>query len=414
MTALNRRAVLVDHLPAAVVVAPHIIGCAFAVDADKRLALALACALIPVAVVQAVCFVDVPLHFGGDARAPGFGPRRAVVVERLEVAQVIVAGLVGLRPQVRRGLAAEAATVGPVVIRRDRQRQVVLQLPALGERGVDAFEGVAVELVGRRQQTGLVRRGFRVILAPPVGVELRLAQGVVVVVFLVVVLDRGQCGVAAAVFKQAAPLDLVAAQRAFAAPLVAFQVRGRDPGLEAAEITGIDPHESLAQVVGADDLLGKHPGFFGRPKGDHADVATAGADVRAVGFRRALGGKHFREVFRVAQLVGIDAVVARIVDRHAIDGNPDLVGVHAAHGEVGAAGATGVITGNVDARRVFELVDGVGGRRHLVHGFLGHRRPRLGTFFADHVAVAQGLFAGDVHRADVLRGVCQNQWRKAT
>ncbi len=303
MTPLYGCAVLVDHLAAAVVVTPHIIGCAFAIDPDKGLSLALTSTFIPIAVVQAVCFVDVPFHFGGDARAPGFGPRRAIVVERFQVTQVVVAGLVGLGPQVRRGLAAETAAVGPVIIRRDRQRQVVLQLPALSERGVDAFERVAVELVGRRQQTRLVNRGFRVVLAAPFCLELRLAQGVVVVVFLVVVLDRGQCGVAAAVFKQAAPLDLVAAQRAFAAPLVTFQVRRRDPGLEATKIAGIDPHECLAQIVGADDLFGEHPGLLGRPQSDHADVAAAGANVRAVRFRRALGGEYFGEVFRVAQLV---------------------------------------------------------------------------------------------------------------
>ena len=59
--------------------------------------------------------------------------------------------------------------------------------------------------------------------------------------------------------------------------------------------------------------------------------------MRAVDFRRTLGDKDFAEVFRVAEQVGIHRIVPGIVDRDTVRGDADLVGVHPAHGEAGAA-----------------------------------------------------------------------------
>ncbi len=186
----------------------------------------------------------------------------------------------------------------------------------------------------------------------------------------------------------------------------------RDPGLEAPQLAGVEAGKGFAQVVGTHRLLDEHPEILGRAHGHQADVATAGTDVRAVGFGRTLGDEDFTEVLRVAHQVRVDAVVPRVVDRETVGGEPDLVGVHPAHGEVGAAQARGVGAGNVNPRGVLELVHGVGGGGHLIHGLLGHGGAALGAFFLDHVAVAQGLLTGNVHRTYVHGIVGQNQWRK--
>ena len=74
MAALDGGAIFVGELVAAVVIAPDIIRRAVFGDADKRLGLALAGAFVPVADIDAVCFVEIPLQFGGHARAPALCP----------------------------------------------------------------------------------------------------------------------------------------------------------------------------------------------------------------------------------------------------------------------------------------------------------------------------------------------------
>jgi len=120
--------------------------------------------------------------------------------------------------------------------------------------------------------------------------------------------------------------------------------------------------------------------------------------MRAVDFRRALGDEYFTEVFRVAEQVGIHRIVAGIVDRDTVRGHTDLIGVHPAHGEAGAAHARGVGAGDVDAGGVLEFVDGVGSGCHFVHRLFGYSGAALGAVFFDHQAIAQTL-PGDIDLA---------------
>ncbi len=389
---LNGVAVGVLHLIGSARLAPNLRRVAVALDADERLSLQLARALIPVADVQAVLLVDVPLQLGGDARPPGLGPRRAVVGVGFQVAEIVLPGLAGGVGQHRRRLAVEAAAVAPVVIRLQGQRQVVAQLQLLGERQRKVLERVAFNLVVLVQLPFAVvfRRGG-VVGVTAVVLELRLAQGVVVGVVLAVVLHHQIAAVAVAVFVQRIHLELVGVQPALAAPFLRLGMRIGEPVAEAVVLAGIQAGEGFAQAVAAQRLLEKTAEVFRRAARHQADIAAAGADVRAVRFGGALGNEHLLQVFRVAQQVRVHRVVAGVVDWNAVHRQTDLIRVHAAHGVVHAAQAAGVVAVDVQARRVFQLVDGVGRRRHFVHRLFGDGRTRLGAVILHHHAAAERL-----------------------
>ena len=240
--------------------------------------------------------------------------------------------------------------------------------------------------------------------------ELRLGQLAVTVVVLLVVLEDQVGGVAIASVEKAVPLHLVRAYRARTAPHLTFGMGHRQPVAQAVDFAGIEAGKSLARGIAADDLFDEGAGFLGRANGHDANVAAAGTNVRAVGFRGALGDEDLVDVFRVAQQVGIQRVVAGVVDRHAVHRHAHLVGVHAAHGEAKARQAGVVFTGDVQAWGVLEFVDGIAGGRLFIQCFLGHRGAALDAFLRHHVTAPGGRLALYPNGADItVAGLCHDQ-----
>ena len=124
--------------------------------------------------------------------------------------------------------------------------------------------------------------------------------------------------------------------------------------------------------------------------------------MRAVGFRGSLGDEHFPQVLRITQQVRVNRIVAGIVDRDPVHRQADLIGAHTAHGVINAAQTAGIVAVDVQARRVFQLVDGVGRRRHFIHSLFGDGGTRLGAVLLHHHAAAQRLPL-NVDGADVGR-----------
>ena len=141
-------------------------------------------------------------------------------------------------------MAAETAAIGPEVVGRNGQRQIVTQLKALGQGGRGVFKRVAVDLVVLGQlAAAVVDRDFGIVEAAARLLELCLAQGVVVVVFLGAVFKDGIGRVAIAIFEQGIPFNPVGAHGAFATPFFAFGMGGRDKGFKTIQIAGVNPRK---------------------------------------------------------------------------------------------------------------------------------------------------------------------------
>ena len=113
--------------------------------------------------------------------------------------------------------------------------------------------------------------------------------------------------------------------------------------------------------------------------------------MRAVSLGRALGDKDLLKVFRVAQQVGVDRIVARVVNRDAVHRQADLIRVHPAHGVVDTAQAAGVIAVDVHSRRIFQHVDSVAGAGGFFHRLFGQGGTRFAAVFLHHQTAAERL-----------------------
>ncbi|MNL28295.1 hypothetical protein D3C87_1499320 [compost metagenome] len=198
----------------------------------------------------------------------------------------------------------------------DRQAQAVSQ----GEARV------AADVAGvRRVDTGLVRTRDvgRTRVALPV-LELRQRDLLVaeeVTVFVVVTRQADEVAVVAQRLVDAAiVLGLVDAEQGV--EVIIFGLRGRKPGRSAprAELTGVDHGEDAAEALIASRGDQAHAEVRRRTTGHHVDGAAGGRGGRAIDLGGAQIHTDARQGFRVGLLVGVDGVVAGVVQRNAVDG----------------------------------------------------------------------------------------------
>ena len=128
VTPLYRIAVRIFNLIGTARFAGNVRRVAIVLNANKRLGLRLTRALVPVANIQAVFVVNIPLQFRSNARPPGLGPRRPVVGIGSQVAEIVLSGGIRRIGQHRGRLSGKAAAVTPVVIGLNGQREVIAQL----------------------------------------------------------------------------------------------------------------------------------------------------------------------------------------------------------------------------------------------------------------------------------------------
>ena len=132
--------------------------------------------------------------------------------------------------------------------------------------------------------------------------------------------------------------------------------------------------------------------------GADVDRAADGRGGRAVDVGDAEVDVHFFENFAVHLLVGVERIVARIVQGQAVEGLRDAVGGEAADGEATARGTPGVVVLEADTRdEVDDVVDRLAGALttddFLVEDLLGLRR--IGNFHAADIGVGR---SGDDNR----------------
>ena len=168
---------------------------------------------------------------------------------------------------------------------------------------------------------------------------------------------------------------------------------GGEPGAGAAagQVTGFDHAEHAPEIELADRTRGKHAHVVAGGLGAQVDGAANSRSSRAVDVGGAEVDIDLLDQFGVDLLVRVDRIVARIVQRNAVEGQADATGIEAADVERAAGRTVGVVVLEADAR---DLVD------RVEHGLA-----RCGAF--ERFAGQHGLGLGRVGRGnafDLLHG----------
>ena len=127
----------------------------------------------------------------------------------------------------------------------------------------------------------------------------------------------------------------------------------RVPGTEGP---AVQPEEGAPVIVGTGADIRQHAPFVLGTRGGDGDHAAGGRRGGAVHVGGALVDGGPADDFGIGDLVGVDGVIAGVIQRHAVPGEGNVVSVIAMDADVAAGIAIGIVVGEVVAR-------------HLVQGF---------------------------------------------
>ncbi|MNS69376.1 hypothetical protein D3C72_1026850 [compost metagenome] len=188
-------------------------------------------------------------------------------------------------------------------------------------------------------------------------------------------------------------------QVALTLELVVRLVRVGEPGAGAkgTEFAGVHEREDATEVVVAQRTRDSTAEFRRRIDRAHVDRAARSRGRRGVNVGRAGVDRSAGDQVAVQLLVGVERIVAGVVQRHAVEGLRDPRAVEAVQTNVAARRAVGVVVGEAHARHeVQDFVDRLTGGLGLDE-LLRDGRARLADLFRDNGAVdgARAALAGD-------------------
>ncbi|MND81170.1 hypothetical protein D3C80_729560 [compost metagenome] len=296
-----------------------------------------------------------------------------------------------------------------------RVRRVLTQSPETVGVGValSARNRIFVRIQARR---GEIVLGVEVTVpGHPVGqagravcVALQLQVRIVVVAVAVPV--SGNRNKVAVVAQRLVNLEVVLGlvQVAPALELVIRLVRVGEPGrgAERTDFAGVQQSEDATEVVIAQRALDTTAEFRRWADRAHVDRTAGGGGRRGVDIGRAGVDRSAGDQVAVQLLVGVERIVARVVQRHAVEGLRDARAVKAVQTDVAARRAVGVVVGEAHARHeVQNFVDRLTGGLGLDE-LRRDRRARLADRFRNNGAVdgARAALAGDDDFADFNGG----------
>ena len=297
------------------------------------------------------------------------------------IAVQVNAGRAAVAADLRVGLidGLGAAAVGQHVLERgiDGQGQAVGQ----GEARL-AADVSGVGRVDRR--VGRLQRVAQVVGDALFELRQGHAAREAVAVLVVVTDQRDEVAVVAQrLIDAAVVLGLLDAARIL--EVIVFGARHRGPGAGApgAELTGLHQGEDAAVVVAANRRLDNQTRG---PRGTARDIIDGAAGGRGGGAVHISGAQVHAgtlDQFRIQLLVGIDGVVAGVIQRNAVGSQRDAGGVEAAHGDVATRRSVGVVVGEVDARNQVDRVQDALTGRLAADVFLRDGGAGLGLLFRD-------------------------------
>ncbi|MNS51156.1 hypothetical protein D3C72_838220 [compost metagenome] len=193
-----------------------------------------------------------------------------------------------------------------------------------------------------------------------VSVTLQLQVRIVVVAVAVPV--AGQRDEVPVVAQRLEDLEVVLGlvQVALTLELVVRLIRIGEPGrgAERTDFAGVQQREDAAEVVIAQRALDATTEFRRRADRAHVDRTARSRGRRGVDVGRAGVDRSAGDQVAVQLLVGVERIVARVVQRHAVEGLRDARTVKAMQTDVAARRTIGVVIGEAHARnQVQDFVD---------------------------------------------------------
>ena len=135
--------------------------------------------------------------------------------------------------------------------------------------------------------------------------------------------------------------------------------RGREPGAgtAAGQIAGFDHAEHAPEIELPDRGRTHDVKIVAWGLGPKVDGAANRRGGRAINMGRAQVDVDLVDQLRINLLVGIDRIVARIVQRNAIEGQADAAGVETTDAERAARRTIGIVVLEADAGNLVDRVE---------------------------------------------------------
>ena len=221
----------------------------------------------------------------------------------------------------------------------------------------------------------------------------------VVVIDRLVVHDRAENAIVWRQIKRERGIDVITLGTARAFPFVGLRMRIANEGLNhvVGKTTAVETHERARQAQLAESLRYAQTTLFFRVATGHSHAAAGCANVRRFDVRIALRDRLGAGVFLIGVFLREDRIAAGVVNRHAVNGEANLIRAEAANRQAAAEQARRVMVKRVDAGQDRQRLIGVAGGAIFLCGVFGDRAAAFGGVFIQDLTRAKLVALAD-HR----------------